>query len=306
VVEYLVVFHHVGFCLFLLLWDSIIMRWEDGRESENVEDQRRAPVGLALGGVGTIVVIVIALVLGKNPLALLQQVQNNAPPGVQAPVQERPEEARKVTFVKHVVAETEDVWGNLFQQLGKSYRQPKLVLFTGRVNSACGLADSAVGPFYCAGDEKVYIDLQFYDELKQRFHAPGDFANAYVIAHEVGHHVQNLMGISIESEHRQLPSDSRNQLSVRLELQADFLAGVWAFWANQKMKILEPGDEEKAITAAMAIGDDRLQNMAQGYVVPEKFTHGTSRQRVKWFREGLKSGKLSEANLLFKLPYQEL
>ena len=148
--------------------------------------------------------------------------------------------------------------------------------------------------------------MQFYDELKQRFHAPGDFANAYVIAHEVGHHVQNLMGISIESKHRQLPNESQNQLSVRLELQADFLAGIWAFWANRKMKILEPGDEENAITAAMAIGDDRLQKMAQGYVVPEKFTHGTSRQRVKWFREGLKSGKLSEANLLFKLPYQEL
>jgi predicted metalloprotease len=282
------------------------MRWEDGRESENVEDQRRSPVGLVLGGAGTIVVIVIALLLGKNPLVLLQQAQNNAPPGAQAPVQENPEEARKVAFVKHVLAETEDVWGDLFQRIGKPYRRPKLVLFTGKVNSACGLADSAVGPFYCPGDEKVYIDLQFYDELKQRFHAPGDFANAYVIAHEVGHHVQNLLGISIASEHRRLPNDSQNQLSVRLELQADFLAGTWAFWANQRMKILEPGDEEKAITAAMAIGDDRLQKMAQGYVVPEKFTHGTSRQRVKWFREGLKSGKLGEANLLFKLPYQEL
>ena len=282
------------------------MRWQDGRESENVEDRRRTPVGLALGGAGTIVVIVIALLLGKNPMALLQQAQNNAPPGARAPVQESPEEARKVSFVKHVLAQTEDVWGDLFPRLGKQYRQPKLVLFTGKVNSACGLADAAVGPFYCPDDERVYIDLQFYDELKQRFHAPGDFANAYVIAHEVGHHVQNLMGISIESKHRQLPNDSQNQLSVRLELQADFLAGIWAFWANRKMKILEPGDEEKAITAAMAIGDDRLQKKAQGYVVPEKFTHCTSRQRVKWFREGLKSGKLSEANLLFKLPYREL
>ena len=177
---------------------------------------------------------------------------------------------------------------------------------TGKVDTPFGTADSAVGPFYCPADEKVYIDLEFYDELKQRFHAPGDFANAYVIAHEVGHHVQNLMGISIESKHRQLRNDSQNQLSVRLELQADFLAGIWAFWANKQMKILEPGDEEEAITAAMAIGDDRLQKVAQGYVVPEKFTHGTSRQRVKWFREGLKSGKLSEADLLFKLPYQEL
>ena len=198
------------------------------------------------------------------------------------------------------------IGGDLFQRLGKQYRQPKLVLFTGKVNSACGMADSAIGPFYCPGDEKVYIDLQFYDELKDRFHAPGDFANAYVIAHEVGHHVQNLTGISIESKQRQLPGDSKNQLSVRMELQADFLAGIWAFWANRKMKILEPGDEEKAITAATAIGDDKLQKMAHGYVMPEKFTHGTSRQRVKWFREGMKSGKLSEANLFWKLPYGEL
>jgi len=245
---------------------------------------------------------VIALLLGKNPLSLLQQVEQNAPPVAQGPVPDSPEEARKVSFVKHVLAETEDVWGDLFARQGKQYRQPKLVLFTGRVSSACGLADAAAGPFYCPEDERVYIDLQFYDELKERFHAPGDFANAYVIAHEVGHHVQNLLGISIASEHRQLPNESQNQLSVRLELQADFLAGVWAFWANKKMKILEPGDEEKAITAAMAIGDDRLQKQAQGYVVPEKFTHGTSRQRVKWFREGLKSGKLSEAKLLFELP----
>jgi uncharacterized protein len=282
------------------------MRWQDGRESDNVEDRRGVPVGMALGGAGTIIVIVIALVLGKNPMALLQQVQRNAPPGAGAPVRETPEEARNVAFVKHVLAETEDVWGELFPRLGKQYRRPKLVLFTGQVQSACGLADTAVGPFYCPGDEKVYIDLEFYDELKQRFHAPGDFANAYVIAHEVGHHVQNLMGISIESKHRQLSGESPNQLSVRLELQADFLAGIWAFWANRKMKILEPGDEEKAITAAMAIGDDRLQKMSRGYVMPEKFTHGTSQQRVKWFREGLKSGKLSEANLLFQLPYEKL
>jgi uncharacterized protein len=282
------------------------MRWQDGRESENVEDRRGIPVGMTLGAGGTIIVIVLALLLGKNPMALLQQAQQNAPAGAQAPVKDSPEEARKVAFVKHVLAETEDVWGDLFRRLGKQYRQPKLVLFTGKVNSACGLADAAVGPFYCPEDENVYIDLQFYDELKDRFHAPGDFANAYVIAHEVGHHVQNLMGINIAAKHRQLPNESQNQLSVRLELQADFLAGIWAFWANRQMKIMEPGDEQRAITAAMAIGDDRLQKRAQGYVVPEKFTHGTSQQRVKWFREGLKSGKLSEANLLFKLPYQEL
>ena len=180
------------------------------------------------------------------------------------------------------------------------------MLFTGKVNSACGLADAAVGPFYCPGDEKVYIDLEFYDELKNRFHAGGDFANAYVIAHEVGHHVQNLLGISIESKHRKLPRESENQLSVRLELQADFLAGVWAHYADQKWHILEAGDVEKAITAAQAIGDDRLQKQAQGYVVPENFTHGTSKQRVYWFREGLSGGNLKEAEKLFGLPYGRL
>ncbi len=180
------------------------------------------------------------------------------------------------------------------------------MLFTGRVQSACGLAESATGPFYCPGDQKVYIDLSFYDELRNRFHAGGDFANAYVVAHEVGHHVQNLLGISIESKHRKLPRETENQLSVRLELQADFLAGVWAHYADQKWHILEQGDVEKAITAAQAIGDDRLQKQAQGYVVPEKFTHGRSDQRVHWFTEGLKGGNLKEADKLFSLPYNAL
>ena len=286
------------------------MRWQEGGESENVEDQRGLPVGMALGGAGTVIVVVIGLLLGRNPLDLLQQVENQAaPPGVQAPRQESPEEARKVSFVKHVLFQTEQVWTDLFQtQVPRrpTYRKPKLVLFTGRVNSACGLADAAVGPFYCPGDERVYIDLEFYDELKNRFHAGGDFANAYVIAHEVGHHVQNLLGISIEAKHRKLPDESKNQLSVRLELQADFLAGVWAHYADQKWHILEAGDVEKAITAAQAIGDDRLQKQAQGYVVPENFTHGTSKQRVYWFREGLSGGNLKEAERLFSLPYDRL
>ncbi len=286
------------------------MRWQEGGESENVEDQRGLPVGMALGGAGTVIAVVIALLLGQNPLALLQQVQGQAAqPNVRAPRQDSPEEARKVSFVKHVLFQTEEVWTDLFQTQvpGRpTYRKPKLRLFTGKVNSACGLADAAVGPFYCPADQRVYIDLEFYDELKNKFHAGGDFANAYVIAHEVGHHVQNLLGISIQSMHRALPRDTENQLSVRLELQADFLAGVWAHYADQKWHILEAGDVQNAITAAQAIGDDRLQKQAQGYVVPEKFTHGTSRQRVRWFREGLKSGKLSEANLLFKLPYREL
>ena len=210
------------------------MRWEEGGESQNVEDQRGLPVGMAMGGAGAVIVVVIGLLLGQNPLTLLQRLQNQGT--------------------------------DLFQrQLHQAYRDPKLVLFTDKVRSACGLADAAVGPFYCPGDQKVYIDLEFYDELKNRFHAGGDFANAYVISHEVGHHVQNLLGISIESKHRALPHDTENQLSVRLELQADFLAGVWAHYADRKWHILEAGDVEKAITAAQAIGDDRLQKQAQGY-----------------------------------------
>jgi len=286
------------------------MRWQAGGESENVEDQRGLPVGMALGGAGTVIVLVLGLLLGRDPLALLQQLQNQAaPPGARAPRQDSPEEAQEVSFVKHVLFQTEQVWTELFQtQIPRrpTYRKPKLVLFTGRVNSACGLADAAVGPFYCPADQKVYIDLEFYDELKNRFHADGDFANAYVIAHEVGHHVQNLLGISIEAKHRKLPHESEKQLSVRLELQADFLAGVWAHYADQKWRILEAGDVEKAINAAQAIGDDRLQQQAQGYVVPEKFTHGTSKQRVRWFSEGLKTGNLKEADQLFNLPYDKL
>jgi uncharacterized protein len=288
------------------------MRWQEGGESENVEDQRGMPVGMALGGAGTIVVIVLALLFGQNPMALLQRLQNQAaPPGVQAPHRDSPEDARKISFVKHVLFQTEQVWTDLFQtQVPRhpQYVKPKLVLFTGRVKSACGLAESAVGPFYCPGDENVYIDLAFYDELRDRFHAGGDFANAYVIAHEVGHHVQNLLGISIEAKHKlaNLRNESENQLSVRLELQADFLAGIWAHYADQKWHILEQGDVEKAITAAQAIGDDRLQKQAQGYVVPEKFTHGTSKQRVRWFSEGLKRGNLKEADRLFTTRYAEL
>ena len=284
------------------------MRWEEGGESQNVEDQRGLPVGMAMGGAGAVIVVVIGLLLGQNPLTLLQRLQNQGvPPGAQAPRQDSPQERRKVEFVKHVLYQTEQVWTDLFQrQLHQAYRDPKLVLFIGKVRSACGLADAAVGPFYCPGDQKVYIDLEFYDELKNRFHAGGDFANAYVIAHEVGHHVQNLRGISIESKHRELPHETENQLSVRLELQADFLAGVWAHYANQKWHILEPGDVENAITAAQAIGDDKLQQQAQGYVVPEKFTHGTSKQRVYWFSEGLKIGNLKEADKLFRLPYNAL
>ena len=253
----------------------------------------------------------LGLLFGFDPRALIQQQQQNqgAPPGAHAQRQDSPEEARKVSFVKHVLFQTEQVWTDLFQtQVPRhpAYVKPKLVLFTSRVKSACGLAESAAGPFYCPGDEKVYIDLEFYDELKNRFHAGGDFANAYVVAHEVGHHVQNLLGIGIESKHRKLPNETEKQLSVRLELQADFLAGIWAHYADQKWHILEQGDVEKAITAAQAIGDDRLQQQAQGYVRPEQFTHGSSKQRVHWFTEGLKNGNLKEADQLFSLPYNAL
>jgi predicted metalloprotease len=272
------------------------------------------PVGMAVGGAGTVILVVLGLLFGFDPRGLInqqqqQQQQNQGAAGARPPHQDSPEEARKVSFVKHVLWQTEQVWGRLFQtQVPRhpNYVNPKLVLFTGRVRSACGLAESATGPFYCPGDEKVYIDLEFYDELKNRFHAGGDFANAYVVAHEVGHHVQNLLGISIESKHQKLPNETQNQLSVRLELQADFLAGVWAHYADQNWHILEQGDVETAITAAQAIGDDRLQKQAQGYVVPEKFTHGTSKQRVRWFTEGLKTGNLKEADRLWTLQYNAL
>jgi predicted metalloprotease len=292
------------------------MRWQEGGESENVEDQRSLPVGMALGGAGTVILVVLGLLFGFDPRALIQQQQQQlnqgAPQGAPAQRQDNPEEARKVTFVKHILFMTEQVWSDLFQtQVPRhpAYVKPKLVLFTGRVQSACGLAQTAVGPFYCPGDEKVYIDLEFYDELKNRFHAGGDFANAYVVAHEVGHHVQNLLGISPESKRNKIPrlrNETDNELSVRLELQADFLAGIWAHYADQKWHILEQGDVEKAITAAQAIGDDRLQKQAQGYVVPEKFTHGRSDQRVHWFTEGLKSGNLKEADQLWTQPYNAL
>jgi predicted metalloprotease len=200
-------------------------------------------------------------------------------------------------FVRVVLASTEDVWTDIMRQNGQQYRKPKLVLYTGQVESACGTADAAVGPFYCPGDEKVYLDLSFFQELKQRFRAPGDFAQAYVIAHEVGHHVQNLLGTMdrVDRSQRRLSKAEANQISVRLELQADFLAGVWAHYAQAK-GILEPGDIEEALGAASAVGDDRLQKAAQGYVVPDSFTHGSSEQRMRWFRRGLESGDIRQGD----------
>jgi hypothetical protein len=277
------------------------MRWKGLRRSENVEDRRRiSPAGMAIGGgIGTLIIVILGILLGADPQKMLNMLQNNqqaAPQQGGAP--DDPAEAERVDFVKAVLGDTEDVWHDLFQKAGKEYREPKLDLFRGRTESGCGFASAAVGPFYCPADEKVYIDLAFYKELAERFKAPGEFAEAYVIAHEIGHHVQNLLGISnkVHAQQQALGKSEANQLSVRLELQADFLAGVWAHHAHQARQILEAGDVESALRAATAIGDDRLQKQSQGYVVPDSFTHGTSEQRVRWFRRGLESGNMSQGD----------
>jgi hypothetical protein len=274
------------------------MKWEDERRSENVEDERGTSfgrIGLAGGGIGTVVIVIVALLLGVDPRALLQQTtQNTAPTPSTHPVQSSPEEDKLKEFVSAVLGSTEDTWGEVFRQAGRTYVDPKLVLFRGAVQSACGFSRAAVGPFYCPADQKVYIDLSFYEELRSRFHAPGDFAEAYVIAHEVGHHVQNLLGISEKVAHAQQRGspEQANALSVRMELQADCLAGVWANHADAARHILERGDIESGLNAASAIGDDRLQMQSRGYVSPESFTHGSSEQRVHWFKQGLETGRV--------------
>jgi uncharacterized protein len=281
------------------------MRWKDERRSDNVEDERRVqPAGIAIGGgIGTLILALVAIYFGADPRAvlnLLQNQQQNAPVAQQrqagGPVD--PAEEERVDFVKAILGSTEDVWKDLFKQMNLRYREPKLDLFTGRVNSACGLASSAVGPFYCPGDEKVYIDLSFYKELKDRFQAPGEFAEAYVIAHEIGHHVQNLLGISekVRAEQMRASKADGKKLSVMLELQADFLAGVWANHAQKSRRILEPGDIDDGIRAATAIGDDKLQLESQGYVRPDSFTHGSSEQRVRWFRKGFDTGDINQGD----------
>lgn len=274
------------------------MRWRDIRQSQNVEDRRGiGGGGLAIGGLGTVVVIVLALLFGVDPRKLLDQSSGGSSPGVQTERPVNPEEDELKQFTSAVLGDTEDTWRQIFQQNGRQYREPRLVLFSGQVSSACGRASAATGPFYCPGDEKVYIDLSFYRDLKNRFRAPGDFAQAYVIAHEVGHHIQRLMGISdkVDAQRGRVSEREYNQLSVRLELQADFFAGVWAHHA-QKRGILEAGDVEEALGAASAIGDDRLQSQSQGYVVPDSFTHGTSEQRVRWFRKGLETGDIRQGD----------
>jgi uncharacterized protein len=276
------------------------MRWRGERESSNVDDQRGSGRGLAVGGgIGTVIILAIALLFGADPRQILDQIQGGGAPATtsQRPGSANPEEEELKKFSSVVLASTEDIWADIFRREGLQYRQPRMTLFTNRVDSACGQATSAVGPFYCPGDQKVYLDLSFFSELKNRFRAPGDFAQAYVIAHEVGHHIQKLLGTSdkVDAMRGRLSEREMNQLSVRLELQADFYAGVWAYYA-QKKGLLEVGDVEEALKAATAIGDDRLQKESQGYVVPDSFTHGTSEQRVRWFRKGLETGDIRQGD----------
>lgn len=275
------------------------MLWKGRRSSANVEDRRglSAGKGLVGGGIGTIVIVLAVYFLGGDPIQILndlQQFDASESASSYVPTEEENELAQ---FVSVVLADTEDVWSELFNKEGTDYTYPTLVLFSGSVESACGYAGSATGPFYCPGDYKVYIDLSFYNELRERFQAPGDFAMAYVIAHEVGHHVQTLLEINkkVMSLRSRLSEEEFNQYLVRLELQADYFAGVWAHYAK-RMNLLEEGDLDEALTAASAVGDDRIQKAAQGYVVPDSFTHGTSEQRKRWFYKGFKSGNLSEGD----------
>jgi predicted metalloprotease len=253
---------------------------------------------VAGGGLGTIVLVLIGLYFGIDPGVILQSTGTLAPPSQTSHVALSPEEQELGEFVAVVLADTEDTWHAIFQQAGGEYREPKLVLFSGAVESACGYAQSATGPFYCPADEKVYIDLSFFKDLQNRFGAPGDFAQAYVIAHEIGHHVQTLTGISekVHSAKRQRSERDANALSVRQELQADCFAGIWAYHADRTRQLLETGDIEEALNAANAIGDDRLQMQSLGRVVPDSFTHGTSAQRIEWFKRGLATGSLSSCN----------
>ncbi len=283
------------------------MKLDDSRRSDNVEDERGSGFGRrgAGIGIGTLVIVVIGYFMGVSPSTLLSLLDGGDPQAVNAPAPADPADPAaaaandpQVDFVRAVLGETEDVWGAYFQGLGKTYVRPKLVLFSGQVQSACGFASAASGPFYCPGDQRVYIDLSFYRQLATEFGAPGDFARAYVIAHEVGHHVQNLLGITdkaADAEQR-LGRSGANHVSVEIELQADCFAGVWAAQANDARKILEPGDLESGLNAASSVGDDTLQKREQGTVVPDSFTHGTSAQRVRWFRRGFEAGKIDDCD----------
>jgi predicted metalloprotease len=280
------------------------MRWQSGRRSENVEDRRgfRVSPRVAGGGIGTLLLVLAALYFGIDPSVILNQSEAPLPgagaPSQSAPYSASPGEKQLADFVSVVLADTEDTWHALFRDMGRTYEEPTLVLFSEAVDSACGLASAAMGPFYCPMDQKVYIDLEFYSDLKNRFGAPGDFAQAYVIAHEVGHHVQNLLGIAekVHSLRARAGETDANRLSVMMELQADCLAGVWAYHADKARHILEQGDVEEALNAASSIGDDRLQRQSRGYVTPDSFTHGSSAQRVRWFKRGLETGDPGQCN----------
>jgi predicted metalloprotease len=271
------------------------MRWAGRRGSSNIEDRRGTRFRGAGGiGLGTIVLALVALYFGQDPSVVLQNVQPSQQ-AEQVPYEESADEAQLREFISVVLADTEETWGAIFGMNGSTYQQPTLVLFSGAVESACGFAQAAVGPFYCPADRKLYIDLSFYRDLQSRFGAPGDFAQAYVIAHEVGHHVQTLLGISERNmaARRGASEAEANALSVRQELQADCFAGVWAHNANRDRQLLEPGDIEEGLNAASAIGDDRLQQQSRGYVAPESFTHGSSEQRMRWFKRGYDSGDVN-------------
>ena len=282
------------------------MKWEGNRQSDNVEDRRSSGGGAPIFGgrnigIGTVVIALLGgWVLGINPLTLLGVLSGGGSPVAQqqGPAQPPPANDTMARFVSTVLADTEDVWRDLFRKNGNQYREPKLVLFRGAVGTACGTGQSAMGPFYCPGDQKVYIDLSFFDQLKNQLGAPGDFAQAYVIAHEVGHHVQNLLGITgkMDRMRGQVSKVEYNRLSVRLELQADCFSGVWANHAQNARQILEKGDIEEAMNAASRIGDDALQRAQTGQVVPDSFTHGTSAQRQRWFMTGLQSGSMKSCD----------
>lgn len=280
------------------------MRWEGRRESENIEDRRGAgfSVGRAGGiGIGTIVLALVAMFFGVDPSIVLQNAPSSPPQAdvrEQAPGQTAAAQDEMRRFVAVVLADTEDVWNEAFRRAGKQYREPKLVIYTGGTRTGCGVGQAAMGPFYCPQDQNVYIDLAFYEDMRRRFKAPGDFAQAYVIAHEVGHHVQTLLGISdkVRSMQSRASEEQSNAIQVRMELQADCFAGVWANRTQKAKNILEAGDVEEALNAASAIGDDRLQQRSQGYVVPESFTHGSSDQRVRWFRRGIETGDMRQCD----------
>jgi predicted metalloprotease len=293
------------------------MDWEKGEESSNLEDRRRiTPTKLAVGGgIGALIIALIATFMGVDPQKLNKLIGNNPgdnKDGANGQAEERaltPAEERSRKFSATILGFTEKVWEEQFRKHGKQYEPPHMVLFTDRVETGCGVAPSAVGPFYCPADKTVYLDPTFFDELEKKLGgSKRDFSQAYVIAHEVGHHVQNLLGYSrlVDQKRGRLPKEEFNQWSVRLELQADYLAGVWAYYGQKEYNFIEPGDIESAIQSANAIGDDRLQKRARGFTSPESYTHGTSAQRVKWFRRGLETGDLSMLEKIFEMPYDQL